>query len=134
MMIFLLAVLAAAPASAAHVKATLLVSGEDAALRLVHDPHWHTYWLNPGDSGLATKISTGMLEFPAPERIVAGPLTSFGYSGEVDLPARLPKGVKTVTATWLECAEVCIPGKAVLTPRKVSPQTLKEARARLPRP
>ena len=21
-----------------------------------HDPHWHTYWTNPGDSGLPTKL------------------------------------------------------------------------------
>lgn len=130
----LLAFLLAAPASAAHVKATLLVAGEDAALRLVHAPGWHTYWINPGDSGLATQLSTGTLEFPAPERIVAGPLTSFGYSGEVLLAARLPAGVKTVTATWLECAEICIPGKAVLTPGRASPEALKEARARLPKP
>ena len=27
------------------------------ALRLAHDPHWHTYWKNPGDSGLATKVA-----------------------------------------------------------------------------
>lgn len=134
MKVLLLSVLLAAPASAAHVKAALFVSGEDAALRLVHDPHWHTYWINPGDSGLATKLSTGTLEFPAPERIVAGPLTSFGYSGEVHLPARLPKGVKTVSVTWLECAEVCIPGKAVLTPKPERHELISEARARLPRP
>ena len=26
------------------------------ALRLNADEHWHTYWKNPGDSGLATHI------------------------------------------------------------------------------
>jgi len=25
-------------------------------LRLQHIPHWHTYWRNPGDSGLPTRI------------------------------------------------------------------------------
>ncbi|MFZ9683332.1 MAG: thiol:disulfide interchange protein, partial [Cephaloticoccus sp.] len=25
------------------------------ALRLQHDPHWHTYWLNPG-TGLKTEL------------------------------------------------------------------------------
>jgi DsbC/DsbD-like thiol-disulfide interchange protein len=25
----------------------------DVALRLAHDPHWHTYWINPG-TGLPT--------------------------------------------------------------------------------
>lgn len=118
---------------AGHVKASLLVSGEDAALRLVHQPHWHTYWLNPGDSGLRTKIAPGSLEFPAPERIVAGPLTSFGYSGEVLIPAKLD-GARRVVATWLECAEVCIPGRAELTAQTVSAELLAAARARLPRP
>lgn len=130
----LLAVLLAAPASAAHVKADLFVSGDEAALRLVHDPGWHTYWINPGDSGLATKLTPGVLEFPAPERIVVGPLTSFGYSGEVVLPARIPKGVKTFTATWLECAEVCIPGRATLTAKPERHELIAEARARLPKP
>jgi len=127
-----LAVLLATPASAAHVKATLFVSGGVGALRLVHDPHWHTYWVNPGDSGLATKLTPGVLEFPAPERILAGPLTSFGYSGEVVLPARIPKGVKKFTATWLECAEVCVPGKAELTPRAERHELVSEAWERIP--
>jgi len=26
-------------------------------LRMKMDEHWHTYWLNPGDSGLATTIA-----------------------------------------------------------------------------
>jgi len=26
------------------------------ALRLQHDPHWHTYWLNPG-TGLPTTLA-----------------------------------------------------------------------------
>ncbi len=125
---------AASAKEAGHVKATLLVSGDDAALRLVHEPHWHTYWINPGDSGLATQITPGVLEFPAPERIIVGPLTSFGFSGEVLLPVRLPAGVTRATATWLECAEVCIPGRAELKAQKVNPEILAAARAKIPLP
>jgi len=134
--LLLLAVLSAAASAkeAGHVKASLLVSGGEAALRLQHDPHWHTYWLNPGDSGLATKITPGALEFPAPERIVAGPLTSFGYSGDVLIPATLPPGVTKVSARWLECADICIPGKAELNAQKAAPALLEAARARLPKP
>ncbi|MBI2385781.1 MAG: thioredoxin family protein [Elusimicrobia bacterium] len=128
------AALLAAPASAGHVKAALYAAGERAALVLRHDPHWHTYWSNPGDSGLATKLTPGMLEFPAPERIVAGPLTSFGYSGEVAIPARLPKGARRFTATWLECAEVCVPGRAELTPEAGRRELVSEAWERLPKP
>lgn len=125
----------AAPAKeAGHVKASLLVSGDEAGLRLAHDRHWHTYWLNPGDSGLETRLSTGTIEWPAPERIVAGPLTSFGYGGDVILPVRLPAGVSRVRAEWLECADVCIPGKADLTAQPVEPEVLAAARERVPRP
>ena len=59
-----------APAAAApivktdHVEAALVserVSAEPGkpltvGLRLRMIPHWHTYWKNPGDSGLPTRI------------------------------------------------------------------------------
>ena len=109
---------AASAKEAGHVKVTWLESGGSHALKLVHQPHWHTYWKNPGDSGIPTKISAGEILWPAPERIVAEPLTSFGYSDTVVLPMKLPAGTKKLTVDWLECAEVCIPGKAVLTPTK----------------
>ena len=51
-------------------------------LRMRMDDHWHTYWINPGDSGLATSIewtlpegfSAGPIRYPAPERIPTPPL------------------------------------------------------------
>ena len=39
-------------------------------LKIEHKPHWHTYWKNPGDSGLPTR-----LEFALPEGVSAGPIT-----------------------------------------------------------
>lgn len=101
----------------------------NAGLRLIHKPGWHTYWLNPGDSGLPTKLSwrlppgwsASAFEWPAPQRIVVPPLTSFGYGGDVTLPLTLTapdepgKAVLRATADWLECAEICIPGKADLS-------------------
>lgn len=133
----LLALSLAAPASAAHVRAELLSSrlsaapGErfEAGLRLTHQPRWHSYWVNPGDSGLPTKVSwvlppgwsASPLRLPAPQRIVAGPLTSFGYSGAVFFPLTLAapdrKGPARLKASvdWLECADICIPGHADLT-------------------
>lgn len=134
---WLLLLALAAPAHSAHVKAQLLSSrvsaapGEsfEAGLRLVHAPRWHTYWTNPGDSGLPTTLrwtlppgwKAGDIRWPAPERIAAPPLTSFGYGGDLFLPLTLTapetKGpaVLKATADWLECAEICIPGKAELT-------------------
>ena len=47
------------------------------AVRLRMAEHWHTYWRNPGDSGLATEIawtlppgfSAGPIQWPAPQRL-----------------------------------------------------------------
>lgn len=102
------------------------------ALRMTMDPHWHTYWKNPGDSGLATSIRwdlpkdfvAGPIQWPAPSRIEVSGLVSSAYEGEIYLlteitpPASLRTG-RAVTlranVEWLECEEICIPGKAELT-------------------
>ena len=84
---------------------------------------WHTYWRTPGDSGLPTTINwtlpAGMtaeaIQWPPPERVPTGDLMNFGYEGEVTLltPVKVtgaPGAGKIVAdATWLVCAEVCIP-------------------------
>lgn len=100
-------------------------------LRIRHDPHWHTYWRNPGDSGLPTTlelttptgITTGPLQWPAPRRIPLGPLVNYGYEGEIVLPieAKADPGLATDRvhftgrAQWLMCKDVCIPGEADLS-------------------
>jgi thiol:disulfide interchange protein len=101
-------------------------------LLLKHDPHWHTYWRNPGDSGLPTEIQwklpekweVGAIEWPVPKRIPIGPLVNFGFEGTLLLPVKLvvPDNkasfttVTTITAKaqWLMCKDVCIPGEAHL--------------------
>ena len=63
------------------------------ALKLVHAPGWHTYYKEPGDSGLPTKIdwvlpegfSAGEILWPVPQRIELPPLVNFGYEGEAAL-------------------------------------------------
>jgi thiol:disulfide interchange protein DsbD len=129
----------AATTDDAHVNVTLLseqaaiVPGKAAWLgvRLAHAPHWHTYWINPGDSGLPTKLAwqlpqgyrAGEIAWPAPQRIAVGDLYNFGYEGEAVLPVPIdvPAGAKVggsahiaVEAKWLVCQEECIPGKANL--------------------
>jgi len=120
-----------------HVKASL-VSERDwiepgkavtVGLRLEMEDGWHTYWKNPGDAGLPPKVnwrlpegfSVGPIAWPAPERIAAPPLMSYGYEGEVVLPmlvetpADLPVGTDVRLggrADWVECKEVCLPGRA----------------------
>jgi len=123
-------------------------------------PHWHTYWKFPGDSGLPTKMrwalpegwSAAAFEWPYPQTIPASPLMSYGYEGEATLlvtvtpPATLaPDTMVTLGGRldWLECQEVCLPGKAPLdvelpvraqTPALVSARQafFADARARLP--
>lgn len=101
------------------------------ALRLKMEEHWHTYWKNPGDSGLATKIkwtlppgfSAGPIVWPHPIRIEAAGLAGYGYENEIllltkiDVPATLSPNTAidiAAKADWLVCQEECIPGGAEL--------------------
>ena len=101
------------------------------ALFLQHMPKWHTYWRNPGDSGLPTRlewqlppgVQVGDIEWPAPKRLPIGPLVNYGYEGELLLPMPLtvpadaPVGSELklrATAHWLVCLDVCIPESAEL--------------------
>lgn len=100
-------------------------------LRLIHDAHWHTYWRNPGDSGLPTQIEWQLppgwqaaeFQWPTPARLPVGPLANFGFEGDLLLPIELvaPQDLRagsSVTlagrASWLVCKDVCIPGQALL--------------------
>jgi thiol:disulfide interchange protein DsbD len=55
-------------------------------LQIAHQPQWHTYWQNPGDSGLPTRlewelpagVTAGDIAWPAPEKIAIGTLANFG--------------------------------------------------------
>jgi thiol:disulfide interchange protein/DsbC/DsbD-like thiol-disulfide interchange protein len=93
-------------------------------VRLKMIPHWHTYWRNPGDSGLPTKIDwqlppgwkAGEIAWPAPMRLPAGHLMNFGYEGEVFLVSTLtpPEQVRApvqiqARLDWLVCKDICIP-------------------------
>ncbi len=129
----------AKPVQTDHVEAelvaaqTAIVAGQPllAGLRLKMDERWHTYWRNPGDTGLPTVIQwqlpagykAGDIEWPAPRRIDVGPFANYGYEDEVVLPVRIdvPAGLaagRPVTikahAEWLVCREQCIPGAAEL--------------------
>jgi len=94
-------------------------------LLLVIDKGWHTYWKNPGDSGLPTKIEwdlpdgfvPGDIQWPYPQRFELPELVNFGYEGEVFLiteivaPKTLVSGSRVKVATsvdWLAGKEVSI--------------------------
>ena len=130
----------AEPVRAPHISAELLaednalVPGQThwLALRLAPDPHWHTYWINPGDSGLATRmewtlpagLSAGEIHWPAPEQFSLGDIVNYGYGDTtlhlvpLTVSAELPIGTPVqiiAKAHWLVCADICIPGSAELT-------------------
>src|SRR5262245_39370358 len=99
------------------------------ALRQRIAPGWHTYWMNPGDSGEPPRIEwdlpvgfrAGEFVWPFPERISVGPAMTYGYSGEVVLPMTMTPPAnalqgKDITlrgrASWLVCEKICIPEEA----------------------
>lgn len=104
-------------------------------LQITHQPEWHTYWKNPGDSGLPTELQwslppglvVGDIAWPVPKRLPIGTLVNYGYEGTVLLPVPV-----TVTpefkpspfagdvpvklkATWLVCKKECIPQEGEFT-------------------
>jgi thiol:disulfide interchange protein len=94
-------------------------------LVIEHAPHWHTYWKNPGDSGLPTTlawqlpagVSAGEIAWPTPSRLPIGPLVNYGFEGTLLLPVPATvapdfKGESLnvkLSAQWLVCKDVCIP-------------------------
>jgi thiol:disulfide interchange protein len=117
-----------------QVRAELVVHAPDGVapgkplwlgLQIDHQPHWHTYWKNPGDSGLPTTltwqlpagIAAGEIAWPTPKRLPIGPLVNYGYEGKLLLP--VPATVSPsfngkaldikLSAQWLVCKDVCIP-------------------------
>lgn len=125
---------AAALVTTDQVRAELVVHAPDGlrpgtpawlGLKIVHKKGWHTYWLNPGDSGLPTQLQwtlppglkAGEIEWPVPHRLPIGPLMNHGYEGTLLLPVPLvveqplPEQALTIglRADWLVCEDVCIP-------------------------
>jgi thiol:disulfide interchange protein len=118
-----------------HVRAEALIHAPDGVapgrtvwvgLQLTHQPGWHTYWKNPGDSGLPTTfkwqlpegVSAGEAAWPAPKKIPYGPLANYGYEGTVVLPVPLTLSPSSsdfaslkvkFKASWLVCKDECIP-------------------------
>lgn len=111
-----------------------VVPGEPFTLGLAMklDPEWHSYWVNPGDAGLGTKIKWNNTNgatisdviYPTPHYIPTPPLASYGFENEVMLllDAVAPKGWKpgeTVTLTgqadFLVCREACLPAREAVS-------------------
>jgi thiol:disulfide interchange protein DsbD len=124
-----------------HVRAELIANAPQGVapgspvwvgLQITHQPEWHTYWKNAGDSGLPTElawslpagVSNGDIAWPVPRKIPIGNLANYGYEGTVLLPVPLTVApdfkpplalvgaaemdVK-LKASWLVCRKECIP-------------------------
>lgn len=99
---------------------------------IVLDEHWHIYWTNPGDSGAHARVKWlapekgdfTPLQFPYPQRIDYGDLTSYGHEGrvllisETQVPESLRPGdtfhVKAEFG-YLVCEKICVPADVVLS-------------------
>lgn len=130
-----LALLAAAPASAQERHAQIRLIPETThpqpggpiyiAIEQTLDPGWHSYWVNPGDSGEPLRVKwtmpggfdAGPVEWPTPVKVMTGPLASYGYTGktillqEIGVPQSVPDGPLTLAADIdiLVCNDICIP-------------------------
>jgi thiol:disulfide interchange protein DsbD len=103
-------------------------------LQIEHQPHWHTYWQNPGDSGLPTRLQwqlpeglqAGEIAWPLPKKIPIGTLANYGYEGRLLLtvPVTVSAAFQRPTAgslplrlqaEWLVCRQECIPQEGKFT-------------------
>ncbi len=130
------------------------------SMRMSLAPHWHVYWINPGDAGAAPSIKwelpegfkAGDIQWPYPERVPLDEFVNFGYEDDVDFlieitpPQTLPAGKEmTLKASvhYLICKDICIPesgdlsltlpvsaGKAEANPAELT--NFANARAKLP--
>ncbi|MDQ0587803.1 thiol:disulfide interchange protein/DsbC/DsbD-like thiol-disulfide interchange protein [Variovorax paradoxus] len=131
-----------------HVRAELVAHAPEGVapgapvwvgLQITHQPEWHTYWKNAGDSGLPTElnwtlpsgVAAGDIAWPVPRKIPVGNLANYGYEGTVLLPVPLEvssnfkpplalgTGASTLDvrlkASWLVCRKECIPEEGEFT-------------------
>lgn len=95
--------------------------------KFIFTPGWHTYWINPGDSG-----GPPIFEFnspsgwdinenvwPGPQKIIYPPLMTFGYVDEVIFPfelnlKNLNDQATEITTKFLVCDDICVPEEAIL--------------------
>ena len=110
---------------------------------LTHKPGWHTYWINPGDSGLPTSLNWSLpggmsaqaIQWPLPQKITVADLTNYGFEGQTLLvvPVQVDASFRPsgsgefavgLEANWLACENACIPESAQIQVRfPLSPQT-----------
>ena len=132
---FISSLIFAEPINTGHAEVSLVKNTQISSNGIVHigikmdmQEGWHTYWLNPGDSGGAIDIEWILSDesdvsdviYPTPHRIPYPPLMTFGYEDQVIFPVDLivkdlNKDIDiTANINFLICADVCIPESAVI--------------------
>jgi DsbC/DsbD-like thiol-disulfide interchange protein len=150
---------------------TVRLVAESSAIQVAHDfslalhfsleDGWHTYWVNPGDSGepprvtwtLPAGITAGPIEWPAPEKLGSATVVDYGYNKEVSLLVPMHASASlsaqaplTLSANvrLLVCKDICVPGKTQVAltlpvttqttaPDQAARSLFVSAHARLPR-
>ena len=141
-----------------HVRARLVAgaaaggTGRWAALEMVLDPGFKTYWRDPGESGLppvfawqgSTNLDGVETMWPAPARLEDAAGTANGYIGRLVLPFRItPHALGQVVGLALQadlgiCHDICIPVRLKLTLAlgeiAEQPEAIAEALEHVPKP
>ena len=124
-----------------------------AGLEIRLEPHFITYWRDPGDAGVpptfsfagSTNLKSASVRYPAPSSLDEAGAKAFGYLDDVlfpilvepDDPAK-PVGL-AVTVDYAACHDICLPAHAdlhVVLDRDPSPEAarVRGALTSLPRP
>ena len=121
------------PQSTAQLVSAVAGTGDlesiPAAIHVVLQPGWKTYWRSPGDAGYPMQIDTSGsanvarvdLAWPVPHRFELFGLQTFGYGEEVAFPLQVtpqrkgePISLKA-KLRYLVCEVICVPQDAQLT-------------------
>src|SRR5215208_4080574 len=116
-----------------HSRARLVAGGADGAARLaaieiVLDPGFKTYWRSPGESGLppafdwagSENLSAAEVLWPAPHRFEDAGGVAYGYKDRVLLPVRVSPNDSAkplrlaLKLDYGVCKDICIPAQALL--------------------
>ena len=109
-------------------EATVVAPGKPffVGMSMKMDSGWHTYWMNPGDSGMPISIKwnlpagwkAGEIQWATPNKLDAGGgLVNFGYEDKVLLPVEItpPADAKVgdkvdlnADVDWLICSKMCL--------------------------
>lgn len=137
-----------AGATVKTASATLIRAGIEIKL----DPGWHTYWRDPGDSGVppafdfsgSDNVKTATVKWPAPKRFPDGAGgQSIGYVDHVILPVLVARNDAAKQAAlrlkldYAICSNLCIPTEAklqlTLDGHGAEDRVLEQAEVRVPR-